>query len=214
MVPSTLSSRSLSRLRTIEDELSPEIMATLSKIKFFQTVYDENWPQTEFAKFSATKETLVQFLKAREELLRSIGQNPALVVCGETGCGKSTQVPQFVLDAAIDEHYVREVRVEGDALVEEHDVLLELTLNGQQFSSSAREYTFYPPSHVSAVSPTSGPVAGQTWEDKTPQQAFDILSKPDITVTNQSDKDVQLPKLLQLDAFARQVVAEDEANRA
>eukprot|EP00900_Chrysochromulina_parva_P004970 jgi/Chrpa1/14474/Chrysochromulina_OHIO_Genome00021942-RA len=37
------------------------------------------------------------------------------------------------------------------------------------------------------------------WANKTPQQAFDILSKPDVTVTNQSDKRDQLPKIKALD---------------
>ena len=36
------------------------------------------------------------------------------------------------------------------------------------------------------------------WEGQTPQQAHDLLSQPDVTVTNQTDKDVQLPKLLPL----------------
>jgi hypothetical protein len=39
-----------------------------------------------------------------------------------------------------------------------------------------------------------------TWANKTPQQAHDILSKPDVTVTNQSDKLKQLPKIMKLDA--------------
>jgi hypothetical protein len=34
-----------------------------------------------------------------------------------------------------------------------------------------------------------------TWANKTPQQAFDFLSKPDVTVTNQSDKQGQLPQI-------------------
>jgi len=38
----------------------------------------------------------------------------------------------------------------------------------------------------------------QSWADKTPQQAFEFLSKPDVTVTNQSDKDGQLPKIKSL----------------
>ena len=33
------------------------------------------------------------------------------------------------------------------------------------------------------------------WATKTPQQAFDFLSKPDVTVTNESDKQNQLPKI-------------------
>jgi hypothetical protein len=52
------------------------------------------------------------------------------------------------------------------------------------------------------------------WSDKSAAEAHGILVKPDVKVTNQSDKDVQLEKLLRLDAFARQVVAEDEATRA
>ena len=36
------------------------------------------------------------------------------------------------------------------------------------------------------------------WATKTPQQAFEFLSKPDVTVTNQSDKEGQLPKIKSL----------------
>ena len=38
------------------------------------------------------------------------------------------------------------------------------------------------------------------WATKTPQQAFEFLSKPDVTVTNASDKEGQLPKIKALDA--------------
>ena len=38
----------------------------------------------------------------------------------------------------------------------------------------------------------------QNWASKTPQQAFDFLSKPDVTVTNESDKEGQLPKIKKL----------------
>ena len=64
--------------------------------------------------------------------------------------------------AAVDEHLLGAVTVETGALVDDEAVAVELTLNGQQFSDSGREYTFYSPSHVSAFSPTSGPIAGQT----------------------------------------------------
>ena len=39
-----------------------------------------------------------------------------------------------------------------------------------------------------------------SWADKTPLQAHDFLSKPDVTVTNASDKEGQLPKIKALDA--------------
>lgn len=38
----------------------------------------------------------------------------------------------------------------------------------------------------------------EMWATKTPEQAYELLSKPDVTVTNESDKDAQLPKLLKL----------------
>ena len=36
-----------------------------------------------------------------EELLRAVAANQVTIVAGETGCGKTTQLPQFILDDAI-----------------------------------------------------------------------------------------------------------------
>ena len=41
------------------------------------------------------------------------------------------------------------------------------------------------------------------WSTKTPMEAHAILGNPDVTVTNQRDKDVQLKKILALDAEVR-----------
>ena len=38
----------------------------------------------------------------KDELLDRLRSHDSVVVCGETGCGKTTQVPQFILDDAID----------------------------------------------------------------------------------------------------------------
>ena len=46
------------------------------------------------------------------------------------------------------------------------------------------------------------------WGNKTAEEAYVVLEKPDITVTNQKDKDVQLPKLKKLDEFAKRAVVE------
>ena len=41
------------------------------------------------------------------------------------------------------------------------------------------------------------------WAKKTPAQAFETLSKPDVTVTNKSDKEEQLPKIWTIDDRVR-----------
>lgn len=37
--------------------------------------------------------------KKREEIVKMVSENQVLVISGETGCGKTTQVPQYILDA-------------------------------------------------------------------------------------------------------------------
>jgi len=39
--------------------------------------------------------------KFRQKLLDTIVQNPVTVLCGETGCGKTTQCPQYILEQAL-----------------------------------------------------------------------------------------------------------------
>ena len=42
------------------------------------------------------------------------------------------------------------------------------------------------------------------WGHKSVLEAVEILKRPDVRVTNLSDKEVQLEKLLMLDTFARE----------
>ncbi|XP_065855874.1 DExH-box ATP-dependent RNA helicase DExH1 isoform X2 [Euphorbia lathyris] len=39
--------------------------------------------------------------KVREEFLKSVAKNQVLVISGETGCGKTTQLPQYILEETI-----------------------------------------------------------------------------------------------------------------
>ena len=45
------------------------------------------------------------------------------------------------------------------------------------------------------------------WASKTPEEAHGILAQPDVTVTNQGDKDMQLPKIKNLATEVRVVMS-------
>ncbi|RKP14046.1 P-loop containing nucleoside triphosphate hydrolase protein, partial [Piptocephalis cylindrospora] len=51
-------------------------------------------------KMQHIREKLPSF-KSAEEVVRIVNSHSVSIICGETGCGKTTQVPQFLLDAAI-----------------------------------------------------------------------------------------------------------------
>lgn len=44
-------------------------------------------------------------IKHRQQIINTIANNQVVLIRGETGCGKSTQVPQFILD-----HFIKEKR--------------------------------------------------------------------------------------------------------
>merc|ERR1740139_2040879 len=52
------------------------------------------------AAMRATRQKLPAF-GSRAEVLASLQAQQSLVVCGETGCGKSTQVPQYILEEMV-----------------------------------------------------------------------------------------------------------------
>ncbi|RDB29375.1 hypothetical protein Hypma_015909 [Hypsizygus marmoreus] len=54
----------------------------------------------EYAEMLSTRQRLPAFA-AKEEFLRQLDKNRVVVVVGETGCGKTTQLPQFILDSLI-----------------------------------------------------------------------------------------------------------------
>jgi len=48
----------------------------------------------------ATKREALPAFKQREQVISTVKENQVVLLSGETGCGKSTQVPQLILDAA------------------------------------------------------------------------------------------------------------------
>jgi ATP-dependent RNA helicase DHX29 len=76
---------------SVHHEISKKLKTQLDDIK-----NDSQW-QKMFAKRST-----LPICALADELLNELRIHDAVVVCGETGCGKTTQVPQFLLDDAIE----------------------------------------------------------------------------------------------------------------
>ncbi|TFK41870.1 P-loop containing nucleoside triphosphate hydrolase protein [Crucibulum laeve] len=54
-----------------------------------------------FASLLASRQKLPAFT-AKDEFLKKLSTNRVVIVVGETGCGKTTQLPQFILDSLIE----------------------------------------------------------------------------------------------------------------
>ncbi|XP_002973866.2 DExH-box ATP-dependent RNA helicase DExH1 [Selaginella moellendorffii] len=55
----------------------------------------------QYADIMTSRRSLPVF-KRKSEILAGISCNPVTIICGETGCGKSTQIPQYVLEKEIE----------------------------------------------------------------------------------------------------------------
>ncbi|KNC34771.1 hypothetical protein FF38_01968 [Lucilia cuprina] len=50
--------------------------------------------------FNLERDTSLPIHDAKDEIINSIRKNPVIILQGDTGCGKTTQVPQYILDDA------------------------------------------------------------------------------------------------------------------
>uniref|UniRef100_A0A803N4Y5 RNA helicase n=1 Tax=Chenopodium quinoa TaxID=63459 RepID=A0A803N4Y5_CHEQI len=71
------------------------------KESFFLREELENKQKSPRYKSMLEARTALPIAKTKDEILRSLKQNNVVVVCGETGSGKTTQVPQYILDDMI-----------------------------------------------------------------------------------------------------------------
>ncbi|XP_046969816.1 ATP-dependent DNA/RNA helicase DHX36-like [Vanessa cardui] len=62
--------------------------------------YEDMIEKSSYKSMLTFREKLPTYIKAKE-VLNAIRNNQVIVISGETGCGKSTQVPQLILDEAI-----------------------------------------------------------------------------------------------------------------
>ena len=74
-------------------------------------------------------------------------------------------------------------------------------------TEGTRRYTIVPLHNASAK---MSEALVDMWSGKSAQEAHDILAKPDVHVTNQSDKEQQLPKLLKLNETIKRTLEAHE----
>ena len=61
----------------------------------------ENWLDSDEGRFWTRKRSELPVSRIQEDLFDSLQTNDVIVVCGETGSGKTTQIPQMILDDSI-----------------------------------------------------------------------------------------------------------------
>jgi len=54
--------------------------------------------------FAYRPKTNLPIISMRDKIVTMIASNSVVVIRGSTGCGKTTQVPQFILDAAFEKN--------------------------------------------------------------------------------------------------------------
>ncbi|KAI9801044.1 MAG: hypothetical protein M1825_003579 [Sarcosagium campestre] len=69
----------------------------ISDAKFLQDLWHRKSTTTKYTSLLRSRMTL-PIWTFKSEVLRAIEADQVLIICGETGCGKSTQVPSFILE--------------------------------------------------------------------------------------------------------------------
>ncbi|CAF4752164.1 unnamed protein product [Pieris macdunnoughi] len=72
--------------------------------------YNEMVGKLSYNKMLQFRETLPAY-KKKEDILDNIDKSQVLVISGETGCGKSTQIPQLILDRAMNNKTGANIRI-------------------------------------------------------------------------------------------------------
>ncbi|KAI3963933.1 hypothetical protein MKW92_028478, partial [Papaver armeniacum] len=89
-----------------QQELQTSTSAVMEKIIKRRSLHlrsqQQAWQESEEGqKMQAFRKNLPAY-KERDALLTTISQNQVVVVSGETGCGKTTQIPQYILESEIE----------------------------------------------------------------------------------------------------------------
>ncbi|KAI8603081.1 P-loop containing nucleoside triphosphate hydrolase protein [Dissophora ornata] len=80
--------------------IKPNSPGSIAMLKEYENLKAKN---TSFQALQVGREKLPAW-SFKNQLVTAVKENPVVIVCGETGCGKTTQVPQFILDSWIQEN--------------------------------------------------------------------------------------------------------------
>ncbi|XP_055800682.1 DExH-box ATP-dependent RNA helicase DExH5, mitochondrial isoform X1 [Solanum dulcamara] len=89
-----------------QSEAHPQSKASMKKILWERSMQmqseQKTWQESpEGRKMLEFRSTLPAY-KEKDAILSAISQNQVVIVSGETGCGKTTQIPQFILESEIE----------------------------------------------------------------------------------------------------------------
>ncbi|KAH0759702.1 hypothetical protein KY290_023195 [Solanum tuberosum] len=89
-----------------QSEALPQSKASMKKIHWERSMQMQTEQQTwqespEGRKMLEFRSSLPAY-KEKDTILSAISQNQVVIVSGETGCGKTTQIPQFILESEIE----------------------------------------------------------------------------------------------------------------
>lgn len=73
--------------------------STESNLRYLQEV--EHLEKSPDAKDIFLRRQKLPIYEYKDKILRKIFRNQVTIVCSEAGCGKTTQIPQYILDNAI-----------------------------------------------------------------------------------------------------------------
>ncbi|PIA33471.1 hypothetical protein AQUCO_04100124v1 [Aquilegia coerulea] len=100
------STGSLSGYEGFFEQQEPQTSAVMEKILRRRSLHlldqQQAWKESEEGEKMQRFRRGLPSYKERDVLLKTISRNQVVVITGETGCGKTTQIPQYILEAEIE----------------------------------------------------------------------------------------------------------------
>nr|XP_016432957.1 PREDICTED: DExH-box ATP-dependent RNA helicase DExH5, mitochondrial-like isoform X1 [Nicotiana tabacum] len=89
-----------------QPELLPQSKASMENILWRRSMQmraeQQTWQESPEGRKMLEFRSSLPAYKEKEAILSAISQNQVVIISGETGCGKTTQIPQFILESEIE----------------------------------------------------------------------------------------------------------------